>query len=68
MWENEEALTKWRKNIMHRRAQSAALDRIYTDFRIRVGEVVRDYSLSDRKEAPVDSNEFHKEIMESIIK
>lgn len=67
VWENEEALAKWRNNIIHRRAQSAALDRIYTDFRIRVGNVVRDYSLTDRKEAPADSNEFHEKITEKYI-
>lgn len=58
-WESEEATEKWRTETLHRKGQEAGMDHIFSDYRIRVCNVVRDYSLSDRINAPKDSNAYH---------
>lgn len=58
-WENEEAIEKWRNNLTHRQAQEKGRASTFSDYRIRIGSIVRDYTLSDRTEAPKDSNEYH---------
>ncbi len=58
-WENEEALTQWRQIEMHRAAQAAGRRNIFTDYRLRVAEVSRDYTLTDREQAPADSRALH---------
>jgi len=45
---------------MHREGQSSGLQYIFSDYRIRVGHIMRDYTLEDREKAPIDSNQFHK--------
>lgn len=57
-WENEEAIEKWRNNIKHRKGQAAGFDHIFNDYHIRVGNIVRDYGMNDRIQAPDDSNEY----------
>jgi len=59
-WENEEAVENWRNEAMHRSGQASGLHHIFSDYRIRVGNVTRDYSLENREHAPKDSNKFHK--------
>ena len=54
-WKNEEAVKKWRNIEIHRKAQSKGKKSIFKDYRIRVGFIVRDYGLIDRKESPNDS-------------
>jgi heme-degrading monooxygenase HmoA len=60
-WESESAIMKWRNETLHREGQAAGLKHIFSDYRIRVGQIVRDYGIEDRQEAPVDSNSYHKE-------
>lgn len=55
-WENEDAITKWRNDMMHREGQKSGSKHIFSDFRIRVGNIIRDYGMENRDEAPVDSN------------
>lgn len=47
-WRDEAAVKAWRDQTAHRAAQSRGKSEIFADFRIRVTEVVRDYSLADR--------------------
>ena len=51
-WEDEESIKKWREFELHRLAQKKGKEGIFADFRIRVAEVVRDYGMNDRQEAP----------------
>lgn len=51
-WEDEEAIRQWREFDLHRLAQEKGKRDIFSDFRIRVAEVVRDYSMNDRQHAP----------------
>jgi len=59
-WQNEVAIKKWRNLLEHRAAQERGNDSLFSAFRIRVAEVVRDYSESSRSEAPADSNILRK--------
>jgi len=49
--------------LEHRSAQKKGKDSLFHSYRIRVAQVVRDYTESDREEAPTDSiNALKKEI------
>ncbi|MDB5423874.1 MAG: Antibiotic biosynthesis monooxygenase [Phenylobacterium sp.] len=54
-WRDEAAVAEWRKLEPHRRAQAAGRDGIFADYRLRIAQVVRDYGLNARAEAPQDS-------------
>ena len=60
-WENEEAVTNWRNLEAHRIAQSKGRQELFEDYRIRVGNIVRDYSLEQRKQVPGDSQLVHSD-------
>ena len=55
-WRDEEAITAWRSLFAHRDAQRKGRDSLFESYRIRVAEVVRDYTLTERDQAPTDSN------------
>ena len=55
-WENEGAISKWRNALEHRIGQSKGKNSLFHSYRIRVAKVIRDYTESDREEAPFDSN------------
>ncbi|ELQ6218014.1 antibiotic biosynthesis monooxygenase [Cronobacter dublinensis] len=48
-WESEEAVRQWKDNLMHQAAQQEGKERIFAHYRIRVAQVLRDYS-SDTKD------------------
>lgn len=54
-WESEEAVAEWRNELDHRHAQQKGRDELFAGYRIRVAHVVRDYTESDRSQAPADS-------------
>lgn len=54
-WEDEEALQQWRQNSEHRKAQTRGRNGVFSDYRLRVAHVIRDYGLTDRCEVPADS-------------
>ena len=54
-WESESSINEWRNILEHRSAQKRGKTFLFQSYRIRVAEVVRDYSESDRAEAPPDS-------------
>ena len=56
---DEKALDDWRKLSAHRHAQSKGRSGMFSDYRIRVVSVMRDYTLTDREEAPEDSRALH---------
>jgi heme-degrading monooxygenase HmoA len=58
-WRDEEAVRQWRNVEEHRRIQSAGRRTIFADYRLRVAQVIRDYGMNDRAEAPDDSRKAH---------
>ena len=58
-WQDEAAVRRWRNLEAHRRVQALGRKRIFADYRLRVAEVLRDYGMSDRAQAPDDSRRVH---------
>lgn len=54
-WRDEAAVANWRSLAPHRSAQAAGRAGIFSDYRLRVASVLRDYGMTDRDEAPSDS-------------
>ena len=53
LWRDASAVQAWRENLKHRQAQARGRGEIFARYRIMVADVVRDYSLDDRDQAPV---------------
>jgi heme-degrading monooxygenase HmoA len=58
-WRDEAAVRQWRNTEEHRQAQMVGRGGVFADYRLRVAEVLRDYGLHQREEAPVDSRVIH---------
>ena len=58
-WEDEKAVEQWRNMEMHRHAQAAGRKTVFNDYRIRVAQVLRDYTRYNREGAPADSKAIH---------
>jgi heme-degrading monooxygenase HmoA len=54
-WRDEAAVAAWRNREAHRDAQARGRARILRDYRLRIGDIVRDYGMEDRAQAPKDS-------------
>ena len=51
-WRDADAVTRWREHERHRRAQEMGRNEIFRDYRLSVANVVRQYGMTDRAEAP----------------
>ena len=58
-FEDEDAVLRWRKLAAHRNAQSKGRNGIFSDYRLRVCHVMRDYGMFERDQAPEDSVKVH---------
>jgi heme-degrading monooxygenase HmoA len=56
---DEEAVKAWRTLPSHRAAQAAGRGGVFRGYRLRVAQVIRDYGLDERAEAPADSRAAH---------
>lgn len=54
-WRDESSVTQWRTLPEHRQAQTAGRHHIFTEYRLRIAGVLRDYGKDNRDQAPVDS-------------
>ena len=59
-WEDEKAIQTWRNVEQHRKAQSHGRESVFADYHLRIANVLRDYGMFDRNEAPADSRSIHK--------
>jgi len=59
-FENEAAVNAWRNRPKHRATQAMGRAGIFADYRLRVAQVLRDYGLNERAEAPADSRAVHR--------
>jgi heme-degrading monooxygenase HmoA len=60
MWKDEESIKAWRNNMAHRMAQKHGRQNDFEAFTLTVVTPTRCYTMTDRDEAPADSNEFFK--------
>jgi len=58
-WRDEAAVARWRELEEHRRTQDFGRDKAFADYRLRVANVVRDYGMTQREQAPADSRARH---------
>jgi len=58
-WRDEEAVRRWRTLPSHRAMQAQGRAGIFHDYRLRVADVVRDYGMTARGEAPLDARAVH---------
>ena len=58
-WRDEEAVRRWRNVTEHRAAQAKGRGGIFASYRLRVAQVLRDYTLNERGQAPLDSIKVH---------
>ena len=59
IWRDEEAVKCWRQLEAHRAAQAKGRGGIFTDYRLRVTSVIRDYGMFEREQVPSDSCLIH---------
>jgi heme-degrading monooxygenase HmoA len=57
-WRDEDAVRRWRNVQEHREAQAKGRGGVFADYRLRVASVLRDYGMSERREAPQDSRKI----------
>ena len=58
-WRDEAAVAAWRNTPDHRATQVKGRSGVFSDYRLRVATVSRDYGLTDRAQAPRDSRAAH---------
>jgi heme-degrading monooxygenase HmoA len=58
-WRDEKAIEEWRNIESHRLAQENGRDGVFSDYRLRVANVSRDYGMLNREQAPSDSRTIH---------
>lgn len=51
-WQDESAVVAWREAMCHQAAQAKGREVLFADYRLRVTQVLRDYGMNDRAQAP----------------
>ncbi|MFK7919264.1 MAG: antibiotic biosynthesis monooxygenase [Ilumatobacter sp.] len=59
-FDDEDAVAAWRNTPEHRQAQALGRRRLFTDYRLRMATITRDYTATKRTEAPRDSRRAHE--------
>ncbi|GAA6143707.1 antibiotic biosynthesis monooxygenase [Hydrogenophaga sp. 5NK40-0174] len=52
-WRDESAVSAWREAPDHRAAQKAGRQGVFSHYRLRVAQVIRDYGSDSRAQAPL---------------
>ena len=58
VWTDEEAVARWRNVVEHRMSQREGREKLFESYRITVCKAIREYSDTERSEAPDDSNQY----------
>lgn len=58
-WRDEKAISEWRNLEKHRLAQENGRGGVFSNYRLRVANVCRDYGMDSREQAPSDSVTIH---------
>ena len=56
---DEAAVRAWRTTSEHRAAQAKGRGEIFSNYRLRVAGVIRDYGMREREQVPNDSLKIH---------
>jgi len=56
---DEDAVNEWRNTVEHRQAQSLGRNGYFLDYQLRITQVLRDYGMKNRQQAPADSKQVH---------
>jgi len=56
-WRDEQAISQWRNIAEHREAQRKGRKSLFSDYRLRIAEVSRDYGMHERGQTPADSRQ-----------
>jgi heme-degrading monooxygenase HmoA len=59
-WRDEISINEWRNIESHRLAQKKGREGVFSNYRLRVADVCRDYGMQSREQAPSDSKMIHK--------
>lgn len=51
-WRDEAAILRWREHLGHQQAQGLGRGELFAGYRISVAQIVRDYGMEERTEAP----------------
>lgn len=57
-WADEQSVEKWRNNVAHRLCQKHGRENDFVDYKITVVTPVRCYTMTQRSNAPQDSNQY----------
>lgn len=58
IWTDEVAVERWRNTVEHRMSQQEGREKLFESYKITVCSVLREYTDTDRAEAPKDSNTY----------
>lgn len=58
VWTDEGAVERWRNVVQHRMSQKEGRAKLFESYKITVCATIREYSETDRKQAPEDSNQY----------
>lgn len=58
VWKDEESIEKWRNLTAHRMCQKHGRMNDFADYKITVVTPIRTYTMTERQNAPADSNHF----------
>ena len=61
-WRDDESVRKWRNLQKHREAQKQGRGSVFKSYRLRVAQVMRDYTMDERAQTPGDSLSFHNKV------
>lgn len=67
-WRDEASVRAWREQAEHRATQAAGRAGIFDDYRLRVANVVRDYGLYERGEAPPFHAPVHRRPRSGVVR
>ena len=59
-WRDEATIAAWRNSVSHRATQSEGRQGVFSDYRLRISNIVRDYGMTNRAQAPADSCAAHE--------
>lgn len=58
VWTDEAAVERWRNVVEHRMSQKEGREKLFESYQITVCSAIREYSDTDRVQAPADSNSY----------